>query len=224
MLLLFSIFWRNFGGAKHSIALSPVIACGPRIDSGLRGYCCRRGLIRSRGPRNRWFSALPSCPGALGLWTVMQHSTTGMMVAGKAGTRSIRIPSHSAIRSAPHVSLEGMSTESRRFRITAFRRRKSKNLVPKSRSFGARLSLDTSGRWSARPTWSRASTGPRWRTPQGRHRPRRGSRVQSGPAVSPPPHAPGPIRHWPRNFPSPCRPSYWPPIFGRDFCSSSIGT
>jgi hypothetical protein len=57
-----------------------------------------------------------------------------------------------------------------------------------------------------------------------RHRPRMGSRVQSGPAVSPTPHAPCPIRHWPRKVSSPRRPNYWLPIFGRDFCSSSIGT
>lgn len=37
------MFWKNFGGTKHSIALPPVIACEPRIDSGLQGYCCRRG-------------------------------------------------------------------------------------------------------------------------------------------------------------------------------------
>jgi hypothetical protein len=35
-LLLYSMFWRIFGGAKHSIALPPVIACGPQIDSGLQ--------------------------------------------------------------------------------------------------------------------------------------------------------------------------------------------
>jgi hypothetical protein len=53
----------------------------------------------------------------------MQHSTTGMMVPGKAGTRSIRIPSHSAIRSAPHVGLEGVSTESHDISLQSGRRR-----------------------------------------------------------------------------------------------------
>jgi hypothetical protein len=62
------MFWRNFGEAKHSIALPPVIACGPRIDSGLRGYCCRRGPHTIEGaPEPVVFgtTVLPRCSGSL---------------------------------------------------------------------------------------------------------------------------------------------------------------